>query len=268
MSMEIANSNKRYSIIIAGILVIMTVAIFIAFTMGVLGNKIYSVNGVQPIGKILDNSGRTISENNLNILKGSDKLVLGSKRGCDIPDMKTEPGTIDVSWVLNDPTYQLPLCIDEQADIDPFDVALDIFLEICGGYKPSTDSYVYLDQFWCGTLYDGMIGITWTPLPKQQEDCCCITRWEGHFVYVEDLCFVSTELPTVTPICMSDPDDDHCPDPWEVDHKLVDVELNLKFEGCHFWTIPASDFQFLGSLTPSEFKNSSPVKCDNYVINF
>lgn len=246
--MKIDDSNKMYSIYIAGILLILIVSVFIAFILGVLDQNIFSDNTPQTNGEVAFNS-----ESILNNVKGNDDLVSGTKRGCDIPKWETEPGSIDVYSNVVDPTYQLPLCIEDQTDVNGFDAALDLTLTVIGGYKP-TCSYLDLEQFWCGTVYDGKIKVIWTKVPEDQEPagyCCCYDFYTASFEFYEKICLVSTELPSTYPTCMTL--EDVVPDPWDVPNKLVDIDLEIKFEGCHFWLFLTSDFHFPEFPTPKNF---------------
>ena len=178
MSMEIADSNKRYSVIIAGILVIMTVAIFVTFTLGVMEQKAFSDNGTHPIMGDVSYISRNITSESFNI-KECDNLVSGSNRGCDIK-MKTEPGAIKVEYKVLE-CYELPICFDTKQELDEFNNALNITVSSWGGYKPNTVSYLNLTQEWCTLPWGGLIDIDWELLPKQPNDPCSLWRWKAVF---------------------------------------------------------------------------------------
>jgi hypothetical protein len=247
--MKIDDSNKRYSMIITGILLITTVVIFVTFTVGAMDQIAFSDNGAQPTTE----GGNNDSENMLNN-KGDDDLVSESKRGCDIK-MKTEPGTIEVDYELS-PCYELPLCFDEQAELDELNRALNITLAVCGGYKPQTRSNLSLIQEYCGQVRYGEIDIDWVEYqPADGKPCCCWTYYYAVFTNVPNICLIaSTQMPTnnILPSCMS-LEDPSWPSSGHVESKKVDVDINIYWEGCHFWTIPTSDFQFPGAPTPHEF---------------
>jgi hypothetical protein len=265
--MKIDDSNKRYSMIIAGILLITVLPIFVAFSMGVMGERVFSDNNSPPIGGGIPQSSRkNNSVNTLNNYQESDELVSGSKSGCAISDMYTKKGSIDII-IEEDTSYRLPLCIDGPEDLVELNKALNITLLVCGGYCPQDeDSYLDLDQgTFCGTYRGGKILIDWIG-PTKPGPCCCWDEYTAEFVWVpctsQDICLVSSQLP----------DDGACwskrqPISWGSNGlvKPVDIDLEIYWEGCHFWTIPSSDFQFPESPTPELiFKYSSPVECNNY----
>jgi hypothetical protein len=248
------NSDKNYARIITGVfLTIAVVTILGIIILGVLGIKDFSDGFVQPsTSKILSISESNDPKNNLNHDQGYDKLVSGSKIGCDVNDIPTEKGKIEVDWEI-DPYYELPLCIKEQADLDGLNAALDYQLTICGGYKPLGESYVDLWQkaYACADyqIVKGSIGIEWEDLGHPPDaECCCENVWKAHFVYIEDVCLISSQLPTEEDI----PD---CMDLSIISRptcKEVDFEFNIAYKGCHFWTIPASDLHFPESPTPDK----------------
>jgi hypothetical protein len=264
--MKIDDSNKRYAVIIAGILLITVIPVFVAFALGVMGGRVFTDNGTQPIGGgVPVTSGKNDSVNKLDNHQGNDNLVPGSKSGCCISDMDTEKGSIDVE-VQQDNDYELPLCIDEQSDLNGLNKALNITLIVCGGYKPQCgDSYLWLDQGWfCGEDREGKVYIQWIEIQKPDGVCCCWKYYEAEFKYGDKICFVSSQLPDDIPQCW-----DRYGEQWGDKVKEVDIDLEIYWKGCHFWTIPVSDFQFPESPTPEwEFKNSSPVVCNNYWMHF
>jgi hypothetical protein len=251
MSMEIADSNKRYSIIIAGILVITIVAILVTFTLGVMIQKAISENGAQPmIGGVPYISSNNNSENKLIENRESDNLVSESEYGCDGEFVKqpTGPGAIEIN-VIQDDTVPLPLCITDD-HIGLLDSILDIRAVVCGGYAPqSIDSVLEIWQ--CGSKR-GEVQLSWRELgPYTPYACCCWVEWEADIVdVVGTICLPkSTELPNPIPSCMFI----HDASGYPATCKGAEFRLDIYWEGCHFWTIPTSDFQFLGSLTPNEF---------------
>jgi hypothetical protein len=248
------NSNKSYAIIITGVLLmIVVVAIFGIIILGVLGIKNFSDGSVQlSTSKMLYISESNDSQNNMNHDKGNDNLVSGSKRGCDVVDIETVPGSIAVDWTI-DPYYELPLCIKEQADLDGLNAALDYRLTICGGYLPLAESYIDVWQkaYACADyqVIKGTIGIEWENLGHPADAvCCCENEWKAYFVYKEDICLISSQLP----------DEDGIPSCMDLDIisrptcKEVDFEFNIAYKGCHFWTIPASDLHFPEFPTPDK----------------
>lgn len=260
--MVVNDSNKGYSKIIAGILVATGVVVLLGvFILGVSAFKTYS--------DICAQSGNTemlsISEKNvegmLNKIEGNDNLVPEAKRdqpGCGIQDLEVEAGSISKNVLINE-AFEFPLCIKSDADLVDMNTYISYVLTICGGYVPqdwttdTTDgSYVEVWQkpspFTLPQIMKGIIGIEWINLgPPEGVDCCCYNQWQARFVYVEDICLISTKLPDDIPACMAIEDASTPPlDPC----KKVDLEFNILFKGCHFWLFLASDHRFLESLTP------------------
>lgn len=224
--MKIDDSNKRYSMIIAGILLITVLPILVAFTLGVLGQKSPSVNSTCPIGAIANIQNKT---------QGIDELVLGSKRDCDTPcDWHTKPGSIQYEEISQDCCYELPLCIKGDDDLEGLNKALNITLRVCGGYEPINDSSIlYLTQK--GTTYQ--IYIRWTSIGAPSDaTCCCEELWVASFHYKGQICLISSQTPDSVPRCC----DPIRPQEWSC--KDVDLKFDIYFEGCHFWIIPASNF--------------------------
>jgi hypothetical protein len=232
--MERYVSNKRSSIYIVGILLIVTIlSIFVVFALGVLDQKFFSDNGAQPMGLGLHHESK--EENTLNN-KGNDNLVSGSKFGCDdsIDDMHTVKGNIDVV-VDQDSTYEIPLCIKDQDDLAGLNRAINITATVCGGYVPdsmwagTTDSNLILTQ--CGNTHE--IDIVWHKKMKPAILCCCYEIYTAEFVFKEKICLCSSQIPLVSPDCLTVSQYDQV---WG-DYKMVDLDLEIKWNGCHFWTI-------------------------------
>jgi len=252
--MKIDDSNGRYSTIIAWIL-LGIVIIFIAFTLGVMGARIFSDNDVHPReGGVSETSGKSNSENLLNISQGNEDLVPGSKRDyCNIPTIETKPGKIEIYEVSLDPNYEMPLCFTD-ADLDELNAALTYKLLVCGGYTPvcwTSYADVLQENIWTDTVRTdkGDLKIQWTNIGKPDDGCCCCSIWKAEFIDVipDKICLVSSQGPSILPPCTTMYDDEWCND------KEVKLEVVTYWKGCWFWTISASDFHFPESPAPNEF---------------
>ena len=156
--MKIDDSNKRYSYIITGILILTAVvAIFGAFTLGVMGFALFSDKGVHPV-----NTGTPYIERNNNseqifspsLNSGNDEIVL-IPQSDQLGPAYVKPGSI----TLKD--------FDHLGDLDVNieDVSgWSIKAEVMGNYE-LINSTVYLYQYVNGE-YDYLNGaklfITWT----------------------------------------------------------------------------------------------------------
>jgi len=249
------NSNKSYSMTIAGILIsIAVVVIVVALTLGVYGLNVTSDKrdnlNEKDCSHISENIAIDISdaEYALKNKQGSDNIVSGSKRGCSIPTIETEKGSIDVNISL-DPAYEMPLCFTAE-DLADFNAALDITLTVCGGYEPkaymSKLEVWQVQKFWEDPqIKKGQIYITWTKLPKQEGECCCKEIYVAEFTAIcpDKICLVSSQLPTI-PECMQLYDAAYC------DNKELKLVMDIEWLGCWFGTIPTSDLHFPESPTP------------------
>ncbi|MFX0180147.1 MAG: hypothetical protein ACFE78_08140 [Candidatus Hodarchaeota archaeon] len=109
--MELDDTEYRYSLLIAGILVATIFSIFLVIALGVWGHSIFSGTGIEPVpgGLPLGNGENTMENNNPmdDILSGVEFLPLAE--GCLIEDLDTEPGWVYIhDYYVPDP---LPLCL-------------------------------------------------------------------------------------------------------------------------------------------------------------
>ena len=125
--MKLDNSNKRYSNIIAGILVIVGLSIFMAFFIGFWGNGISEQNGCR------DSFEESISGNN--------KIESIAQTGFWQVDV--EKGTMDNVQVSWDSSYDLKICTTMD-DIEQWWLEIDVY----GGYDPCElcDNYFHIYQ--------------------------------------------------------------------------------------------------------------------------
>ena len=109
--MELDDSDCRYSLLIAGILVATIFSIFLVIALGAWGHSIFSGTGIEPVpGGLPLSSGGDPTENNTSlddILSGVEFLPVTD--GCMLEDLDTEPGWVYIhDFYVPDP---LPLCL-------------------------------------------------------------------------------------------------------------------------------------------------------------
>lgn len=109
--MELDDTDCRYSLLIAGILVAAIFSIFLVIALGAWGHSIFSGTGIEPVpgGLPLCNGENTMETNNLedDILSGVEFLPISD--GCMMEGIDTEPGWVYIhDYGVLDP---LPLCL-------------------------------------------------------------------------------------------------------------------------------------------------------------
>jgi hypothetical protein len=153
--MNLDNSNKRYSIIIAGILIVIIASIFVAFAFGIGGFKTVYPNYTSQLGVGFPNetekdASTSILGNNadVSIAQRLDPVPLTVGPEAGVIDLLTPTDVPEVTYSL--PTWldsgTFPLCITE-SDLSTYSVVL----AVSGGYEPSSDPYDHyftLKQGW------------------------------------------------------------------------------------------------------------------------
>ncbi len=109
--MELDDTDNRYSLLIAGILVATIFSIFLVIALGVWGHSIFSGTGIEPVpgGLPISNGGNTVVNNNPtdDILSGVEFLPISD--GCMDCGLDTEQGWVYIhDYYVQDP---LPLCL-------------------------------------------------------------------------------------------------------------------------------------------------------------
>ncbi|MFX0003406.1 MAG: hypothetical protein ACFE9J_07975 [Candidatus Hermodarchaeota archaeon] len=191
--MKLVNSNKRYSSIIAGILVFVLLSIFMAFLIGCWGNAINEQNGFQtsfngsfitpdcgdinhePVPKIrewvgLDTATGSLTVDDFTFRDGSNAVV------------------VDIDGPA--PKGEFPLCIGLDQGY-----YFEIIVDSCGGYHPCMigdlegdggccGHYITLWQDGCFNQYRISLDINdpnnWVPTTDPSA-CECGTVWKGTF---------------------------------------------------------------------------------------
>jgi hypothetical protein len=136
--MTLDSSNKRYSNIIAGILVISVLSIFMAFFMGFGDNNIYEQNRVQPeFVAIPYNSDEYTS----NCLTGRKRIEPVTQ--CKTWSVDVKKGSMVIGQAYWDAPYQLPICTYAEEVNKWWMTVL-----VKGGYHPCTlcNEYIQIYQ--------------------------------------------------------------------------------------------------------------------------
>jgi len=173
--MKLDNSNKSYSIIIAGILVIVGLSIFMAFFIGFWGNGILEQNECR------DSFEESIFGNN--------KIESIAQTGSWQVDVeKGKMDNVQVSW---DGTYDLPICTTATEVMTNWVLTIDVY----GGYDPCElcDNYFHIYQEKPdGILLHGIymidpIYFKWTSLGVSGTDPCGPVTWQLTFEGIPDV---------------------------------------------------------------------------------
>jgi hypothetical protein len=127
--MKLDDSNKNYSIIIAGILILSVTSIFVANLMGLGGHSIKSSRNLQ-----LESAGLPFSAENSksNIIEGNSQNGTNDvhvAQSCVIEDVPTEPGKLDII-ATNYDNIPLPLCVTPETVDDWY-----VDVNVTGGYE-------------------------------------------------------------------------------------------------------------------------------------
>jgi hypothetical protein len=237
--MKLDNSNKRYSKIIAGILVIVTLSIFMAVIIGFWGSSTNEQEGVPSIFPLNSNFNSGINE---PTAKGPITWddVFDTERGSF---RILEAGFYDSSDTLivdlEAGTGQFPLCIE---DTDGY--YFNFLVEAVGGYIPSDFNpcdYIELYQYkWYGLcdtdlLYKYKIYFDASDWVEELIGICW-SEWRG--IIPVDNIKEKVAGSWVDTNCMKF-DSNHKPDCSGTLDKWVTVKLKASWEGCN---LPAQTF--------------------------
>ncbi|MFX1324967.1 MAG: hypothetical protein ACFE8N_08415, partial [Promethearchaeota archaeon] len=187
--MKIDNSNKRYSTIFAGILVILVLSILVAFLIGCGDHNIYNQDKVK------------IASKKANLSPDCYRLGRDGGKSKDVPvaqdfcwlDIDTERGTMEWKVVLDGiewksdtgyvaEEFEIPLCIKDIDDIsdanyDLLDPSLwYIEVIVTGGYEPKAPpTYLNRIKFTQKDGLEGYVDVIWDQ--GQYVGPCC-TGWK------------------------------------------------------------------------------------------
>jgi hypothetical protein len=231
--MKIDDSNKRYSMIIAGILVISILSIFVAITLGSGGYRVYTQKGTQPHCIGFQSTEYEASERNLP----ENKKVVSVADKCE-QTHDTKPGCITIEY--KEIPYELPLCITQEEINDWW-----ILYKVCGGYLPDKKDWIRI----CGSIrYPVLDNYGWIVLDQDKTPeggiilmtemeviqdatlpCCCYyVNISGFVLYCnQEIHLDSNHHPTGCQIVENGPGYD-----GDLD-KLVELDIITNWEGCH-----------------------------------
>jgi hypothetical protein len=260
--MKIDDSNKRYSMIIAGILIVSVASVFLAISLGYGGFK---ENPNNPFSmEIYANSGKKTWNDGS---PGNNKSVSVAQE-CEIIDLDTAQGEIKPNTDYTNIPTTLPLCIDDSVVKDWWIAYL-----VCGDYDVRKISCRYYGKIELRNDKDGLLGTIYMEGVEVTDLPCCwkLVNFTNFDVDpVNGFEIPSNYKPIVDPACNLYMHKDY-------DHskglgKEVDLLIKTWWKGCDqdiqkFRLILAHKNLFLESPTP-EIKISSPVECNKHLIYF
>jgi len=258
--MKIGNSNKSFSIIIAGIIVLTILSIFVAYASEVGGPDRHSSYGSEILGI---STCSVLPEDNDNIetqeVRKSSPVPVAQE--CELGPFDTEAGEIEI--IENNFPY-----IDENGNLLPLPICItnemaqtwNWTVRVKGGYSP-IDTLGYWPGYgitvWQDSDKDYELelvqgwNIDWTDLGKDPQcDCCSCRLWLAKPAYCGNkVCLDSNQYPEVIG-CDCDRIVPHNQD--EIPGKEVYVQINTLWEGC-----PLEDQQFAYIL--AQKKDEIPI---------
>jgi hypothetical protein len=241
--MEINNSNKVYSIIVAGILVSSIITIFVAFALGVDGNNNFSDNSnrsvrpmsTEPLYLLETNKSEKILDKVIKAKTGHDDVSV-DQTVYNLDHHYVEPG--EIQFVDDNFDEDFPVCVTPDWGDDKW-----VVVRVRGGYVPEKQSYYgYPGEYYglfiitdeCGNIIYNPCNtprmyVGWFLDEIVDEWTCSGTMCEECWVYYN---FTITGHICDNWICLDssyDPDSGH----FQSD-KYVLVEYDIHWKGCEF----------------------------------
>jgi hypothetical protein len=260
--MEIDNSNKNYSRIIAGILVISVLFVLIAAFIGCWGNSIFKQGGVQKtsIGMhpnaFLDtgnNNDEPVAQNDIHVDFIQDETDQGTIT-CSAIQMDTSGDTdYDDSYdsVFDQYLMPFPICIKETVTVSVCGRTCNVldwymYVDIVGGYTPDGLSYIYITQD-CkdGNVITGIIKIKWVEDTTFIPTCCNEKRYEAYF-WIDPVCDTTWDK-----ICLCS-NWNPATEAYDL-NKLVEVDFVFNWKGCN-----GDDQEFMYILVHKNYFSGVP----------
>jgi hypothetical protein len=248
--MKIDDSNKRYSMIIAGILSIYVLSIFMALTLDVGGKNIHTNYGNQPSGTglpymVYNNNTQDQLKRSKKDISGLNDVSLAESEPEIIMD--TEVGEITVNWLLTDP---LPLCITQTVLDELLWNGVVIQATTKGGYEPIGGTI---------DLYQG--NCMWPWKENDLDDLEIVWSYDRHISCYYDVWNGTLQLPaSVSSIELaSNQWPAGASHPWwcgdKIPGKEVHLDIEILYQGCHeenqqFLLIMSHKVKSLESPTP------------------
>ena len=236
------DSNKKYEIIIAGILVISIVSVFLVIALGIKFSDTYKEQ--IPMFSILENN----KQKNIGTPRGNDDVPIDQTIDDD-EVYSVDPGLIE--FVSDNIESPLPICLTPQWGADKW-----VVFRVYGGYTPATDFGMivikqYNDKYlnpcnpnmWVG--WNLIVTDDWVDC--NFEGINCLGCWHYYNVSFDTSCDNWICLDSTT-------DPDEKTDQLE---KYVTIEYDTTWIGCQFDYILAHENHVPESLIPD--KISSPI---------
>jgi hypothetical protein len=242
--MKLDDSNKRYSAIIAGILIISVASIFVANLMGLRGYSIRSSSNLQ-----LESAGIPFCDENSKsgVIEGDSHNRTNDvhiAQWCEVDCIDTEPGKIEVHEVYYD-NVPLPLCVTAETVDDWY-----VIVNVTGGYEFTDGSIEFyqgktgakelvwndcIQGMYLGYDLDSMDVTDQYKPPDCTEECCCC--WKMIKIYVNPscnnwACLDSNQMPEICGDCWFEVP------PVDLDKEVM-IKIKTEWEGC-----PSPDQQF------------------------
>ena len=242
--MELDDSDCRYSLLIAGILVATIFSIFLVIALGAWGHSIFSGTGIEPVpgGLPLSNGENTMENNNPmdDIPPGVEFLPI--TEGCMYTGIDTDPGWVYVhDFMVQDP---LPLCLPDGYNLGGATVISYGGYDFNGGMgfilQGKSDECKDIKGTFSIDLIDAYSGPAGDHCPWVPDPCCVVDYWEIGFNVVGCVNLDSNHVPNVIGDCCV-PFDlcDGLPDNLD---KWVDLAFITCWSGCEK---PDQDFQII-----------------------
>jgi hypothetical protein len=220
--MKFNNSNKRDHLIIAGILILVIAAIFLAIALGIVGKMSISTKFIQDQGNqnlwFLNNNNSDEELRNADLPKTGRDDVLVDQHIDDPDHHYVEMGTIDLVDDSFDDDF--PICVTPNWGDDQW-----VVIRVKGGYEPALQNYPgYGDYYGMFTITDKNHNIIMNP---------CQGMYVGWF--------------------LSDYDSWTCTGDSFCDHCYVYYNFTLDPHACENWICLDSSYDLDGNLCEDKY---------------
>lgn len=223
--MKIDFSNKRYSIILAGILIAFIASITTVIILGLRGFEVHSFYKTESIymGKPHDELTQNNTMFSLEECVREHQLVPGAEVAFEIRH-DVAAGWVNIDYNI---PYEFPICITEEY----VDLNFDITVWSYGGYTPDILGINYMVLYQPKTGKGGILDITWDD--GVQKFPCSAMEYSASFDIIggEPIVLESNHLPDIinddpdfTFLLEAEPTPDLC--------KWVHVGVFSSWEGC------------------------------------
>jgi hypothetical protein len=222
--MKIDDSNKRYSIIIAGILIVSVASIFLAIASGY---GIFKRNHDIPYRFSMEFPANLNKKAWNDPVPGNIKFVSVAQE-CDLLDLDTLRGEIKPNTPYTNIPDPLPLCIDDSVVADWWIAYL-----VCGDYDVRKKDCTYYGKIEFRNDKDGLLGTVYMngkPVETDLPCCWTLVNFTVFDVYGIGFEIPSNYKPIVDPDCNLFMHKDYNEPPGF--NKKVDLKIITYWEGC------------------------------------